>query len=217
MKTILISFFKNNYKFIIIVFAISLFLIQDYNKHNIKDKSSVHNKEYYSASKDSLELHKTQEKQAVEKLERYLKYQKHKTDSISIAKNITITDSTFLNTYQLALRTFDKRDYVESKKAFFVLATMTDNDSLKSKCIYWYGESLYAVANYSESIAAFRLIVNKFHGSVKHDDAYIKLGISYLRLQRIFMAKDVFEEFILACPQSEYISRAKKYLNEIAM
>ena len=88
---------------------------------------------------------------------------------------------------------------------------MNNRHSLSDNCQYWIGESYYALGNYQQAITAFQNVFT-FSNSNKDDDAQLKLGICYIRLNDEEQAKREFEKLVNNYPTSEYVNIAKRYI-----
>jgi tol-pal system protein YbgF len=128
----------------------------------------------------------------------------------------TILTSSEYDLYQNALRLFDRRSYVESKKLFADLIKKYPKSNYADKSQYWIGEISYAKSDYAQAIKAFNL-VHKYKNSSKADDAQLKLALSYLRLGKNDLAIDEFKRLINRYPASEFVPSAQKYLSEIKL
>ena len=84
---------------------------------------------------------------------------------------------------------------------------------MADNCQYWIGEVYYALHDYIRSIKEFEK-VDSFQGSNKSDDAQFKMGLCYINLDQIDMARNEFEKLIEFYPNSEYYKRAQEYLRQ---
>jgi tol-pal system protein YbgF len=119
--------------------------------------------------------------------------------------------SSFSNGYQDALQSYRSRQYREAIQKFEALLQMDNRHSLSDNCQYWIGESYYALGNYQQAIAAFQNVFT-FSNSNKDDDAQLKLGLCYIRLNDEEQAKREFEKLVNNYPTSEYVNVAKRYI-----
>ncbi len=84
---------------------------------------------------------------------------------------------------------------------------------MSDNCQYWIGESYYDMGNYEQAIISFEQVFS-FTNSNKDDDAQLKLGICYHKLNNQEKAKEEFQRLITYYPDSEYVSIARSYLNK---
>jgi TolA-binding protein len=54
-----------------------------------------------------------------------------------------------------------------------------------------------------------------FKNSSKADDAELKIGMSYMKMGQIALAKTEFKKLIDRYPGSEYVPRAQKFFSEL--
>ena len=89
---------------------------------------------------------------------------------------------------------------------------------LMDNVFYWLGECYYDQDDYNTAISYFqKTLDNQFYDKedpdyAKKDDAQLKLGICYYKLKNYPQAYLGFQKLIERYPQSEYISKAKEYL-----
>ncbi|MFZ1978713.1 MAG: hypothetical protein WAV76_12235, partial [Bacteroidota bacterium] len=78
--------------------------------------------------------------------------------------------SAALGVYEDALTTFNKRKYADAKKAFQDAIAKGISEDLRDNCIYWIGESEFAMKKYSEALKQFQDVL-AIKGSDKKGDA----------------------------------------------
>jgi tol-pal system protein YbgF len=116
--------------------------------------------------------------------------------------------------YQTALRTFNNRQYDQAIKMFGDLVSQYPDGKYADNAYYWKGECYYALADFASAIVAFKK-VGDFKNSAKADDAQLKIGLSFLKMGQQGPAVEELKKLIDRYPGSEYVPRAKKYLEEI--
>lgn len=116
--------------------------------------------------------------------------------------------------YQNALSEYYNRNYKLAIQLFEELLARYPNTSLSDNCRYWIGESYYALGNFNQAIIEFTKVFS-FANSNKLDDAQLKLGLCYLRLGDRERARQEFERLISDYPNSEYVTKAQKYLSKL--
>ena len=119
--------------------------------------------------------------------------------------------SDFQGQYQEALQTYRNRQYRNAIQKFEALLNINTRHSLSDNCQYWIGESYYGLGDYQQAIVAFEKVF-AFTNSNKDDDAQLKLGLCYLKLNDRANARSEFEKLVNSYPTSEYVSIAKRYL-----
>lgn len=127
----------------------------------------------------------------------------------------TIPESvSFQDRYQEARQDYTNRRYRDAIQKFEELLSMNNKHSLSDNCQYWIGEAYCGLANYRQAIVAFEKVFT-FPRSNKDADAQLKLGICYLRLGDQDRSKREFQKLINNYPNSEYISAARRYLEQM--
>lgn len=116
--------------------------------------------------------------------------------------------------YRAALDAYNARQYRDAINAFSRLLAEDANNSLADNCQYWIGESYYGLGNYAQAIAEFEKVF-AYPNSNKADDALLKLGVTYLKLGDRESARTQFEQLLANYPKSEYLDKARGYLNRL--
>jgi tol-pal system protein YbgF len=116
--------------------------------------------------------------------------------------------------YQTALRTFNNRQYDQAIKLFNDMLNQYPTGQYADNACYWKGECFYAIADFASAIASFKK-VSEFKDSPKADDAQLKIGLSFLKMGQQGPAVEELKKLVDRYPGSEYVTRAKKYLDEI--
>jgi len=116
--------------------------------------------------------------------------------------------------YQTALRTFNSRNYEQALKLFSDIVKQYPTGSYADNSWYWSGECCYSQGDYAKAVAMFQKVFD-FKNSSKADDAELKIGMSYMKMGQIALAKTEFKNLIDRYPASEYVPRAQKFLSEL--
>ncbi len=122
--------------------------------------------------------------------------------------------SSFRARYDQALSLYNSRRYNEAIAAFDQLLNSGENNSLIDNCQYWKGEAYYGLSNYEQAILEFQKVF-AYPNSNKLDDAQLKLGLCYMKLNNYERAKLEFQKLLQEYPNSEYVGRARSYLNRL--
>jgi tol-pal system protein YbgF len=122
--------------------------------------------------------------------------------------------STEYESYQNGLRSFNARNYEQAVKIFNDVIKQYPSGSYTDNSHYWIGECHYAQGDFASAIASFQKVLS-FENSSKADDAQLKTGMSYLKMGQTGPARTELKRLIDRYPSSEYIPRAKKYLDEM--
>lgn len=120
----------------------------------------------------------------------------------------------FSDNYQQALQTYYSRNYMDAINLFQQLKNSYPNHKLASNCDYWIGESYFGLANYKMAIQAFQNVFSHSF-SYKKDDATLMLGRCYMKLNDYENARNYLQELLNKYPDSEYVGKAKEWLNRI--
>lgn len=124
------------------------------------------------------------------------------------------SNMSFPNSYKDAFQSYNARRYKEAIQKFSNLLSVKNNHALSDNCQYWIGESYYALGDFEQSIIAFEKVF-LYTKSNKDDDAQLKLGICYIRLNQRDKARKEFQRLITNYPNSEFLSVARNYLNKL--
>lgn len=119
--------------------------------------------------------------------------------------------STEYSEYNNALELFDSGEYKTAIKMFGALLKKYPEGKYGVNALYWIGECYYGLRDYANAVRAFGRVLEK-STSPKSDDAQLKLGLSYLKMGQRAKAKAELQNLIDRYPNSEYVSRAEKYL-----
>ncbi|MCK5148495.1 tetratricopeptide repeat protein [bacterium] len=115
------------------------------------------------------------------------------------------------SSYNEGLSLFRLVKYDKSIMIFHALLKEDSNNALTSNVLYWIGECKFAQGLYRQAIDSFNSVL-EFTKSHKRDDALLKKGICYTNLENFNDANATFEELINNYPKSEYVQRARKYI-----
>ncbi len=122
--------------------------------------------------------------------------------------------SSFADVYQEALTQFYNKNHSEAVSLFRLLLQQYPSHSLAGNCQFWLGQSLYTMDQYQEAIDEFFKVLS-FDRSLKKDDALFYLGKVYLKLGSGERARESFARLMRDYPRSEYVSRAKNYVDKL--
>jgi len=141
------------------------------------------------------------------------------TGTLEIMKTIDNVPKIEINTnnvdirtqYEAGIKLFDKRQFNKALDVFSELLLNYSQNQLKGHFIYWSGECYNALEKYDSAIKMFTTVIDK-EVTDKIDDALMMRGIIRLKLKKLSQAADDFKRLLRLYPQSEYTSRARKYL-----
>jgi tol-pal system protein YbgF len=133
---------------------------------------------------------------------------------IEMGSKVVIDDASFTAEYNKAHDAYMAKNYKMAMEMFENLLKNNNKHSLSDNCQYWIGECYDGLEDYKNAILAFEKVFT-YLSSNKDDDSQIKLGICYYKLGDMEKAKEEFNKLIYNYPKSEYVGRAKNYLEKI--
>lgn len=113
-----------------------------------------------------------------------------------------------------ALNSFAKKDYQAAITQLTDVLKTSKDPTTKTEANYWLGENYLAISDYNAALNHFSSVA-KNPKSEKTDDAHAKIAECLLKTGQTNEAKDVFRKLISKYPQSEYVPRARKYLQQL--
>ncbi len=116
--------------------------------------------------------------------------------------------------YNTGLRAFNSRNYKEAINIFTDVLTKFPSGEYSTNAHFWIGECFYSIGEFSSAIKSYEKVL-LVKSSSKADDALFKIGITYNKLGQQNLARQELQNLVNRYPASEYVSRAKKYLEEI--
>jgi tol-pal system protein YbgF len=125
-----------------------------------------------------------------------------------------IMGSPEIDLYNTGLRAFNGRNYKDAVKIFTDVITKFPSGEYTDNANFWIGESFYSLGEFSSAIKSYEKVLT-FRSSSKADDAQFKLGVTYNKMGQQALAKQELDKLVNRYPASEYVSRAKKLLDEI--
>lgn len=125
-----------------------------------------------------------------------------------------IVGSPEIDLYNTGLRAFNSRNYKDAIKIFTDVLAKFPSGEYTDNANFWIGESFYSLGEFTSAIKSYEKVLT-FKSSSKADDAQFKLGVTYNKMGQQALAKQELDKIINRYPASEYVSRAKKLLDEI--
>lgn len=113
--------------------------------------------------------------------------------------------------YDAAMALLKAGEAVGAELAFGAFAQHHPRHAYADNALYWKGEAAYDQKHYSDALAAFTQVVERYGGGNKAPDALLKIGLCYRNLGDQDNARDVLSELITAYPgaSASDIARAK--------
>ncbi len=130
------------------------------------------------------------------------------TEAIATPARPTPKSTVTLSSYEEALRAFNNRKYEVALRSFQSLLDAGVSEDMRDNCIYWIGESQYALKRYSEAAESFKEVLTIRH-SEKKADAQFMLAQCYDKLGQRQKAKEAYEQVVKNYPMSRHVKRAK--------
>lgn len=118
----------------------------------------------------------------------------------------------FMTAYRNALSEFNNKHYLDAIETLQTLLQQFPGHELASNCMYWMGESYFGLKNYEAAAAHFERVINNYVVSPKSDDALLMLALTYMKLGDLDKAILSLSRLLMLYPDSEYASKAQRYL-----
>ncbi len=118
--------------------------------------------------------------------------------------------------YQAARSLYTSGKFIEAEQAFERFARANPSHEYADNALYWKGEAAYDQRHFSDALAAFTEVIERYGGGNKASDALLKIGLCYGKIGDNANAKDVLEQLVLAYPNARASSIANKKLAEMS-
>lgn len=118
----------------------------------------------------------------------------------------------YMTRYKQALEVYKQADYQTAMAMFQALLNEEPYHKFADNCRYWIGECNYALGDCANAIIQFNNILAG-QSSTKLDDSLLMKGQCYLMMGQQEEAFTAFRELLRRFPDSEYVGRARHYLN----
>ena len=125
-----------------------------------------------------------------------------------------MSDQEFRERYAKYYKSYINEDYDLSIRGFQELLMSNKKHELSENCQYWMGESYFAKGEYDVALDAFYKVFD-YPNEKKEDDAQLKIGICYIKLEDTIRAKKELQKYIDQFPMGEFVSKAKSYLRQL--
>ena len=125
-----------------------------------------------------------------------------------------MSDQEFKERYSKYYKNYINEDYDLSIRGFQELLSSDKKHDLSENCQYWMGESYFAKGDYDIALDAFYKVFD-FPNENKEDDAQLKIGICYIKLEDNIRAKQELQKYIDQFPQGEFVDKARTYLKQL--
>ena len=125
-----------------------------------------------------------------------------------------MSDKEFRQRYSKYYKNYINEDYDLSIRGFQELLLSNKKHDLSENCQYWMGESYFSKGQYDIALEAFYKVFD-YPNENKEDDAQLKIGICYIKLEDTIRAKKELQKYIDQFPHGEFVSKAKSYLKQL--
>lgn len=132
---------------------------------------------------------------------------------LSISQD-AFSQSGYERDYQAALNAFNTGKYDRALTRFKALLERSKDDALSDNAQYWIGECYYGMKDYNKAVIEFEKVFT-FPKSNKKDDAQLKLGLCYIRLNDKDSAHRELTRLLSKFPNSEFTTLGRKLLREL--
>jgi len=134
-----------------------------------------------------------------------------KNDEPMRARSRAIPDA-LMAEYRKALALCLDNKLERAVTAFDDIIRRWPDSMLTENCRYWIAQSYYGLKMYPQAAQGFSMVMEDTRFDHKDDDASIMLGITYYRMNQPDKAREEFNRFISAYPDSEYISKVRYWV-----
>jgi tol-pal system protein YbgF len=117
--------------------------------------------------------------------------------------------------YRSAIELYGKGQIDNSRKTFQEVFDSEPNGELADNALYWIAETYFVTAKYSDALKLYERIVRDYSDENKAPDAMFKMGLAYVRLGDLALARTTFQQLINKYPYSTPASSAKLEINRI--
>jgi TolA-binding protein len=116
--------------------------------------------------------------------------------------------------YDIAFNHFKNRRYNEAIQLFNDIVMSDADPKVKSDSYYWLGESYFGMEQYGKAIDHFNKVSSAGANS-KLDNAQMMIAECLIRSGQVMEAKTAFKELIAKYPESSFVPRARKMLQQL--
>ncbi|MBT3229162.1 MAG: tetratricopeptide repeat protein [Candidatus Marinimicrobia bacterium] len=115
--------------------------------------------------------------------------------------------------YRSGLTKYHQQLYYQALEDFNNIVQGGVDVTMRANAQYWVGRCYYEKGLYDEAISAFEQ-VQRFENSDKLDDALVMIGLAFKNKNRLPEAKLAFQELVSRHPGSEYLTLARRFVQE---
>lgn len=115
--------------------------------------------------------------------------------------------------YRSGLTKYHQALYYQAIEDFNNIVQSGVDETMRANAQYWVGRCYYEKGLYDEAISALEQ-VQRFPNSDKLDDALVMIGLAFKNKDRLPEAKLAFQELVSRHPGSEYLTLARRFVQE---
>jgi len=115
--------------------------------------------------------------------------------------------------YRSGLTKYHQALYYQAIEDFNNIVSGGVDETLRANAQYWVGRCYFEKGLYDEAIVALEQ-VQRFENSDKLDDALVMIGLAFKNKNRFPEAKLAFQELVARHPGSEYLTLARRFVQE---
>lgn len=143
-----------------------------------------------------------------------ISYDKITNGNIENEPKQAFTSNIQSNEFNIAMNYFSGKDYNRAINILTGIVEKEKDAGIRANCDYWLGESYFGLRQYTDAIKYFIKVLDSGFPE-KKDDAQIMIAESQIRSGKIPDAKVSYQKLIEKFPESEYIPRARKMLQQL--
>lgn len=115
--------------------------------------------------------------------------------------------------YRRGLTKFHQQYYYQAIDEFNTIVGRGSDITLRANAQYWVGRCYFEKGLYDKAISSLEQ-VQHFEHSDKLDDALVMIGLAFKNKDRLPEAKLAFQELVTRHPGSEYLTLARRFVQE---
>ncbi|PJB47839.1 MAG: tol-pal system protein YbgF [Deltaproteobacteria bacterium CG_4_9_14_3_um_filter_63_12] len=117
--------------------------------------------------------------------------------------------------YKAGLKHYRQQEFEPAIQLFETFLDATPPTDYVDNALYWLGECYYGLGRYNDAARYFHRIVKEFPDGNKVPDALLKVGLTYIRLEKPESAREVMYYLIEAYPKSDAAHVAQERLESL--
>jgi tol-pal system protein YbgF len=114
--------------------------------------------------------------------------------------------------YDASLAMFRKGDFANAQTGLLEFLSRYATSGYRPSALFWLGSAQYALKEYKEAVANFRVLVQSAADHVRAPEALLAIANCQVEMKDLKAAKRTLEDLLAAYPSSEAASAAKERL-----